>query len=396
MSGHRTFASIRNALLCIVLVVAALSGSAAACSCSTRPISPCNSLSGDGVIFLGTVQAVENRPLSEFVSYFKSHPEFAWQNRYAAFRDEVVVVFEVQETFKGNVSRRAELRVGKYIGSCGFEYKPGQLYFKKGEQYLVYAGETNGHLATNHCSRTRLASNVAQDIEALRALSQLPAPRLIGQYNVTTDKGKRTAASQGAVTLIGTNGKQITTVVQPNGDFSVTPIPPDTYHVKPTVPKNFRIQWYEEGGAFRLSDGVPINPKTITVQRNGCRQMELHALPDGRLSGTVTDIKGRPLTHVGVRLWDSNNVTGLDHWWGWDQTNERGEFEVSPLPPGNYVIGVYIWSPEQEKLFSSGNDTGKPKLWFYPGVANPSSAYKIPLKFAQHRSGLRLRVPAIN
>jgi hypothetical protein len=155
------------------------------------------------------------------------------------------------------------------------------------------------------------------------------------------------------------------------------------------------VIWYDFGRAYRIRDHASVNPKAVEVKPNSCTEIELQAFPDGRISGTVADRRGRPLKGVAVRIWKANSIIDPDHWWGWKETNDHGEFEESQLPPGSYIVGVYIWSPEQLASFTAGG-SGKPTLWFYPGVLDARRATSIPLQFAQHRSSIRIKISANN
>jgi hypothetical protein len=367
---------------------------ATACQCGVGEATPCASLSNYGAILVGTVQSVDNRPLTEFPRFSKTHSGWSWREQYRMFKDEVVINFSVQEVFKGTHSSQIAVRVTKFLGSCGFEYKPGELYFQKGKQYLVYAGSWDGHLGTTHCSPTRLATAAVREIEEFRRLRDLPGPRIIGSYNIHNDYEVQSPAVGQTITF-SSGAKQIATTVQSDGRFSLTSVSPGTYDVTAAVPHNYRIEWYEFGHAYRIRDQVSVNPRAIDVKTDSCTEIELQAFPDGRISGIVVDPRGKPLKGIAVRVWKANRSVDLDHWWGWKETNDHGEFEQSQLPPGSYLVGVYIWPPDQLSSFLAGG-SGKPRLWFYPGVLDPKHARLITLKFAQHRSSIRVSVPAKN
>ena len=383
----------------VSLVFAALVNAANACQCSGIPQSPCNSLSHSGVIFLGRVKSIENRPWSEFWSFSRSYSGTSLRNRFAMFRDEVIVNFSVEEIYNGDPVRELSVRVGKFLGSCGFEYKPGELYFKKGEKYLVYAGysgellpEKAGgdvRLRTNHCSGTTLASNAAERIKAYRALKGLQRPLVLGTYNFQPEFNKKIPARGQTVNLVPKTGARSTAAVQEDGSFLLTGISPGGYTLAPTIPRNYRVEF---GNGYRRKDFAPVNPSAINVGTDSCTEIELVALPDGTISGTIINSHGKPLSGATVRLWNADAVSGLEHWWGGQQTDARGKFIQGPIAPGKYVVGVYVWSPDQEKLFLKGQDT-KPSLWFYPGVARPELAKIITLGFAEHRRGIQIRVP---
>jgi hypothetical protein len=399
MKPYASFGGQVRRAFTISFLFAALLQVANACQCSGIPQSPCNSLSHSGVIFLGTVKSVENRSWSEFWSFSKSYSGGAWRERLALFRDEVIVNFSVEEIYKGSPARELSVRVGKFLGSCGFEYKPGELYFKKGEKYLVYAGyygellpERAGgdiRLRTNHCSGTTLASYAGEKINAYRALKGLQRPLVVGVYNIQPGVNKKAPGRGQTVTLVPKTGQRLTTAVQEDGSFLVTGVSPGVYTLAPSIPRNYRV---ELGNGYRIKDFVPVNPSEINVGTDSCTEFEVMALPDGKISGTVINRHGKPLSGATVRLWNADAVDGLEHWWGGEQTDTRGRFTHGPIAPGKYVVGVYVWSPDQEKLFLKGQDT-KPSLWFYPGVARPELAKAITLGFAEHRSRIQIRVP---
>jgi len=315
------------------------------------------------------------------------------------FRDEVIVNFSVEETYKGSSALELPVRVGKFGGSCGFEYKPGELYFKKGQKYLVYAGNyggplldksnADGHLRTNHCSGTTLASNAAEKIKAYRALKGLQRSIVFGRYNFLPEFNKKTSARGQRVTLVSKTGTRLNATVQEDGSFLLTGVPVSTYTLAPTTPKAYRLGF---GNGYQVDNNVPANPETINVGTDSCTEIEFVALPDGEISGRVFTSNGKPLSGATVRLWNANHVSGLEHWWGGQQTDSRGKFSQGPLSPGKYIVGVYVWSPDQEQRLRQGQEV-EPTLWFYPGVSRPEHAKVITLGFAQHRNAIQIRVP---
>lgn len=368
-----------------------------ACLCRSESQSPCNSLSTSGVIFLGTVKSIENRPWRELFS--NTYSGMSLRNRLAMFRDEVIVNFSVEEIYKGGPARELSVRVTKSLGSCGFEYKPGELYFKKGERYLVYAGiyagpsagrsSADGHLQTNHCSGTTLASDATGEIKAYRTLNKLQRPVVLGSYSIQPEANKKIPARGQSVALVPRTGTRWNATVQEDGSFLLTGVPSMTYTLAPSIADGYRVGF---SNGYRIKDHVPVNPETINVGTDSCTEIELVARPDGKISGIVIHSNGTPLSSATVRLWNANDVTGLDYWWRGKEADARGKFSEGPLLPGNYVIGVYVWSPGQERRFRQGQDV-KPSLWFYPGVSLAQRAKIISLGFAEHRVGIQIRIP---
>lgn len=91
------FGVLARSILMVGAALAAPVNAANACQCSGVLPSPCNSLSSPGVIFLGTVTSIENRPWREFWSFSKAYSGMSLRNRVAIFRDEVIVNFSVVE-----------------------------------------------------------------------------------------------------------------------------------------------------------------------------------------------------------------------------------------------------------------------------------------------------------
>jgi hypothetical protein len=90
---------LRNALV-LGTLSAVLVSVTNACQCSKIAETPCNSLSDSDVIFLGTVESIENRPWSEFWLFSKTYSFTSLRNRLAMFRDEVIVNFSVEEIYR--------------------------------------------------------------------------------------------------------------------------------------------------------------------------------------------------------------------------------------------------------------------------------------------------------
>jgi hypothetical protein len=370
--------------------------SAQACLCGgTR--SPCDSLNGDSTIFLGTVESIRGGSFLEFIRFWKAHPEWSWKERLGIFEDILQVTFSVQESYKGSSAKEITIRINKFVGACGFEWKKGDLYFKKGEQYLVYAFKdgdivmTKGDLLwTTHCTRTRIAKDAQTEIDTLRTIRDLPPSRVLGRYTLWNDAITQSPAVGQRITLTGKNGQQWTDQVRGDGRFWFSGLPADEYHVATTEPGSYALGGFHRYDVRVRDEDLRIrhNPAVISVGAGtSCVEMALTAAPDGRISGTVVDSKGKPLRDVRIRLWDAAKVDDLDRWWIGYTSDMHGRFAIGPVPPGNYVLGAYVRPPGKQ-------DTAeRPALLFYGGVSDPSKSKAISLKFAQHITNARLVIP---
>jgi hypothetical protein len=76
--------------------------------------------------------------------------------------DPVQVTFAISKVWKGTDQPTIEVLTPASSASCGFE-------FVRGEEYLVYASESEGRLQTNLCSRTALLAIAGDDLAVLGA-----------------------------------------------------------------------------------------------------------------------------------------------------------------------------------------------------------------------------------
>jgi hypothetical protein len=216
----------------------------------------------------------------------------------------------VQENFKGASAKTVTVAVHRFVGACGFEYETG-LYFKEGERYLVYASKEGETLWTNHCSRTRIASEAQVEIESLRRVHQVPPSRVFGQYLLVSEATKQTPAAGMHVVLTGKDGRRHAELVDRDGHFTFSGLAPDDYRVTNDYPARYVAGFF--GRLRQGEDWVLINPPAVQLSAEGCQEIAIDAVPDGHVSGIVVDYKGRPMSDVSIRLWNASKVADLDH-----------------------------------------------------------------------------------
>ncbi|HEX8746697.1 MAG TPA: hypothetical protein VF717_05805 [Pyrinomonadaceae bacterium] len=116
-----------------------------ACTCAPPP-SVAQSLSQAGAVFSGKVLQVKR---------VKGRGEQAglWQ---------VEVIFAVNTSWKGAERKVLSVFTASQSAACGYN-------FRRGTTYLVYAGESQGKLATTICSRTKRLGDAREDLRELGA-----------------------------------------------------------------------------------------------------------------------------------------------------------------------------------------------------------------------------------
>jgi hypothetical protein len=370
--------------------------STSACSCDGPGPTPCQAIGPHSTVFLGSVDSIETPSFYRFLSVASLRSPLSFRNQYTAFSNNVAVVFTVEEWFSGQPQKTARLYVTKSIGSCGYEFRPGDFFFRKGERYLVYADDKNGILSTNHCSKTRFVRDKNDaEIESLRHLHQLPSSVVTGTYAVASVYGPNTPLTQANVTLTSP-GQRYTTKTDAVGGFTFSGLPPARYQVQFDTPPGYAVGWSTTAVRRAAGGMVPANPPELEVSAGSCRDASFTVLPDGRISGVATPPRGNLPEPIALRIWPADRVDAIEnYWWAGIETDSKGTFQIGPLVPGRYVIGTYLLPADFKKHIHDSYYTEHivPQAWFYPGTVDPAEAKPIVVAFAQHISGIRFVVP---
>ncbi len=248
------------AALLVALAGALLAPAAEACDCgATGP--PCIAFPKTPVLFAGRVTQVSELSI----------PDKTEKNDFV-YRYQLVR-FEVEENFRGQPRTSIEVTTGEGGGDCGF-------HFRTGERYLVYAGELpeTGRLYTSICTRTRLLSEAAADLDFLRKRG---------------DPG-RGAGLEGTILEIGRDPKTNATPTRGNDEG---------------CSRGRRGRWQEVGGDDRRRGLVPrLGTAGRRIQRAGRPPQELRA---GREESTGHPGHVRLGAHAGdaVRVSRSEEIT---------------------------------------------------------------------------------------
>lgn len=389
--------SFRLAVLFLFLLF--LNGNVSACQCGRPGPTTCQAIGPHSAVFLGAVNSIEIPSFFDFLKVVSLRSSVSFRDQYWEFTDNITVVFTVEEWFSGQPQKTARLHIRRFLGACGYEYKPGDLFFHKGERYLVYAGENNSILATNHCSKTRRAHDKDDaEIENLRRLHILPSSIVTGTYVVPSVYGPNAPLVGANVTLTSSAGQPFTTKTDPDGGFTFSGLPPATYQVQLDTPLGYVVAWAPHSGAFWFtSEGiVPANPRELVVSPAACRDASYSALPNGRISGVATSPRGKLPEPIRIRVWPANHVDAIENsWWAQYETGAGGVFQIGPLLPGSYVIATYLFPADFKERSKDVNYLLNfvPQPWFYPGTTEPGKAKAITVGLARQISGIHFVVP---
>jgi hypothetical protein len=127
----------------------------------------------------------------------------------------------------------------------------------------------------------------------------------------------------------------------------------------------------------------PWDSQEVTVPAKGCREISIRTAFNGRVSGRVSDPSGAAVPYVAVEVVRASDASGAERAFQWVTAHEDGSFEIGPLPPDEYVVGVNItkYDPDREK----------PRT-YYPGTPHLRKAKKVRVGEGQLIKGLDFRL----
>jgi hypothetical protein len=246
--------------------------------------------------------------------------------------------------------------------------------FIVGQRYLVYAyRNADGTLGAGICSGTKPLTDAAEDLDYAE---QPPLPgaggriygrvRRIEQDLLDRRKSQDKYPAGVAITLRNSSGIALELVTDAQGAFEATGLKPDKYAVSMDAPATARV-YYE--------------PTTIDLKDRACVPVSVAYQSDGRIGGRIVDANGLPAGKVWVSVFPSEFTTKKEYPEVSMQTkitDANGRYEIGPLPPGDYQVGVNVeWPARLESPY--------PPTYF-PGVVARVQAETITIREGDVRS----------
>ena len=169
------------------------------------------------------------------------------------------------------------------------------------------------------------------------------------------------------VHLRGGEMGELTASASQSGDFAFQDIPPGHYRISVDLPQ--RMKPWEE--------------REITVPAKGCFEVNIRTALNGRLAGRVTDKSGAPIPYVAVEVVRASEAADAERSFRWQTADKDGAFELGPLPPDVYVIGV--------KIVKYSGSHERPRT-YYPGTTELINAKRIRVGEGQLVKGLNFQL----
>ncbi len=260
-------------------------------------------------------------------------------------RTKRVVRMQIGEVLTGvdPAQKEIEIVTGGGGGDCGYLFHPGV-------DYVIYAYKNSeGHLETGICSRTRPLTQAAEDIAYLRAIPQLPATadiRVSIADNSTWEAGRR-PMQRVRTTISGPDGlREALTDRAGRATFAGL------------TPGEYTVQW--------ASDGYRSGNRKVQIHAKGCAEVPVTMLLDRRILGRVLTRAGLPAAKVMIEMVPAHpgpNDSPIAHY---ATSDLDGHYEFEYLRTGDFYLGVNLDRPP-----SVENPYAR---WFYPGTEEPAGA----------------------
>jgi len=166
-------------------------------------------------------------------------------------------------------------------------------------------------------------------------------------------------------------GMSYSTISGADGRFGMADIEPGAYYLSASRRGFIRAQY---GARQPGSPGA-----TLALERGqGIRDLVIRMVPQAVITGRVVDEDGDPVAHAQVqsRRYDRKGGRAQFRWGFGDNTNDLGEYRISGVAPGRYLVSATIpASPETPVALSAAETV--PRAYaqtYHPATIDPANA----------------------
>jgi uncharacterized GH25 family protein len=160
------------------------------------------------------------------------------------------------------------------------------------------------------------------------------------------------------------------------GHFKIEDVKPGRYAMR--VDRNGFLQAGKHPSRFKT--------QPLTLKRGQeVKDLVFRMQPAAVITGKIVDADGDPVQRANVEVISQVSGHGSSQAYGYERTNDLGEYRVSGLPPGQYLVLAQAWwasaataSPGNENPDSSKTETVYAPT-YYPGTMDRSQAAAIEL-----------------
>jgi hypothetical protein len=308
----------------------------------------------------------------------------------------------VTKVYKGDVKVGDELKFAQGGGGdCVWTFDEEEV----GLEFLFYLGKpSKGHPMIGDedpradagamyyaitCGRSNSLKGAVDDLAYLDKIGKVRGKtRLSGTFRTWYDYGFDPEGIK--LSIIGKT-KTLTAKTDKNGFFEVYDLPPGEYTARVDVPFGWKIDDYM---VRQTSTGYdPFDPRgeltslaevPVKIEKKSHSALDLLFVIDTAIKGKVLSPLGKPMKGVCVKAVSTNSgkAQGLG---SSDCSNEKGEFVIEEIAPGNYILVA-----NEDGKRDSEEPFGR---LYFPGVKDPANAGVILVEAGKHVTGQILQIP---
>ena len=290
----------------------------------------------------------------------------------------------VEKVFKGKLKVRDEIVFGQGGGAdCIWTFSEESI----GDQLLFYLtrpekfadqpyppSKEPGLWFAFGCGRSRGLMGATEDLLYLENMKKRRGQtRISGSIGGGLDYPDIDVERK-LIKLIGKD-KTYETKTDKDGIFEIYNLPPGKYLVEPEMAAGWKIDPYWlrysasiVGGEFGQPEMRSVKQVEIMLEPKKHASVDIVFTIENHVRGRVIGPRGKPLSRVCVYLLGPDK----EGWGPSNCTNEQGRFEITAIPPGEYVLVA-------NKDGKPSNDEPFPRI-FYPNVSERDRAAVINIR----------------
>lgn len=228
-----------------------------------------------------------------------------------------------------------------------------------------------------------------------------PQRDVVAQQGSGVIAGKVVAADSGrplrrARVVVSGGGRPHVASTDEQGRYRVTALPPGSYTI--TAAKSGFVDGVfgqrrssRTGAPVELAAGQQVTAADVKLARGGV------------VTGHVLDEEGEPLARAVVTVLRQQYVRGERQLTpaGGDQTDDRGQYRIFGLPPGDYYVSATAGGIEElvrravgDAVDQAADGTGYAPT-YYPGVVTSVDATRLKLAASQELTGIDFQVQVV-
>lgn len=354
---------------CLLLAFAGLllAGHAAhACSCGPRP-TVLDSYEGSDSVVIARIVAVEKSAATEREHY----PEGV-----------VAAKMAVEKVYKGNVKVGDEMTFAQGNGSdCLWTFK--QEYV--GDQVLLYvhsAYRRDGLWQVSFCGRSNNVEAVTDDLlyldnlDKVRGKTRISGRVYYGNVGLSPEGRK--------VRIIGAD-KTYEVKTDAHGVYEIYDVPAGKYLIEAEAPAGWKVDgfWLKYLFGYDESAAGEGTSRSVVIALGDKKHagVDIRFAADNVIRGKVYDPGGKPMEGVCVTAVSAGDGGRS----GRDCTDENGNFAITEVDRGSYVLAVNVTG----KI--SSNEPFR--TFYYPNVKERERAAVITIGVGEVRDGISIHAP---